>query len=126
MCLSICLSVGMPSIEWKWSECIPLAELSALVAHTVGWSATETVQHRMATNCANQASRWHSLDINQERYTEKKENIRSHGNYSLVFQDSYAMNRYSNTIYTLEHDPLVGFVVRFRLAPNFFPPDINI
>lgn len=66
------MSAGMPSIEWKWSEWIPLAELFALVAHTVGRSATETAQHCMATHRANQASRWHSLDITQERYTEEK------------------------------------------------------
>ena len=84
ICLSICISVGMPSIEWKWSEWIPLAELSALVAHTVGRSATETAQHCMATHRANQASRWHSLDITQERCTEqnkkKKKKLRVHGN----------------------------------------------
>lgn len=72
ICLSIHISAGMPSIEWKWSEWIPLAELCALVAHTVGRSATETAQHCMATHPANQASRWHSLDITQERYTEHK------------------------------------------------------
>lgn len=62
----------MPSIEWKWSEWIPLAEPYAPVAHTVGRSATETAQHCMATHRANQASRWHSLDVTQERCTEQK------------------------------------------------------
>lgn len=60
-------NVGMPSIEWKWSEWIPLAELDALVAHTVGQSATETEQPCTPPHCANQASHWHSLDIAQKR-----------------------------------------------------------
>lgn len=77
ICLAICISVGMPSIEWKWSEWIPLAEPYAPVAHTVGRSATETAQHCMATHRANQASRWHSLDITQERCTEQKKKKKS-------------------------------------------------
>ena len=104
ICLSICISVGMPSIEWKWSEWIPLAELSALVAHTVGRSATETAQHCMATHRANQASRWHSLDITQERCTEQKKKKKATCPwqlYSLACLDSYPMNWYSKAIYTL-------------------------
>lgn len=74
--LSICMR-GMSSIQWKWSEWIPLAEFRARVAHTV---ATETAQHCRATNWAKQASPWHSLEGTQERYTEGGEPQRDNGN----------------------------------------------
>lgn len=99
----------MPSIEWKWSEWIPLAEHCALVAHTVGWSATETAQHCMATQRANQASCWHSLDITQERYTERKK--RSFVAMATLF--IYLSGQLSNAKVPwgrLERDSYAGFV----------------
>lgn len=114
--LSICMSAGMPSIEWKWSEWIPLAELSALVAHTVGRSATETAQHCMATHRANQASRWHSLDNTQERYTEKKKQLRGHGN-------SIHRPFWTDTVSPFTQWSMIAqwlFVVSFKVTNNAF------
>lgn len=115
----------MPSIEWKWSEWIPLAEPYALVAHTVGRSATETAQHCMATHRANQASRWHSLDITQERCTEQKKKKKKATCpwqlYSVACLDSYPMNWYSKAIYTLVPDTSVFLLWALSRRATFFP-----
>lgn len=114
----------MPSIEWKWSEWIPLAEPYALVAHTVGRSATETAQHCMATHRANQASRWHSLDVTQERCTEQKKKKKKATCpwqlYSVACLDSYPMNWYSKAIYTLVPDTSVFLLWGLSRRATFF------